>query len=71
MPASWRICLKEPRAPELAIMKMGFRRWRFFCIASPTSSVAAVHFSMTFSLRSSSLIRPMSYWSWISATSPS
>ena len=20
MPASWRICLKEPRAPELAIM---------------------------------------------------
>ena len=24
MPASWRICLNEPRAPELAIMKMGF-----------------------------------------------
>ena len=23
MPASWRICLNEPRAPELAIMKMG------------------------------------------------
>ena len=24
MPASWRICENEPRAPELAIMKMGF-----------------------------------------------
>ena len=24
MPASWRICLNEPRAPELAIMKIGF-----------------------------------------------
>ncbi len=23
MPASWRICLNEPRAPELAIMKIG------------------------------------------------
>ena len=24
MPASWRICLNEPRAPELAIMNTGF-----------------------------------------------
>ena len=24
MPASWRICLNDPRAPELAIMKTGF-----------------------------------------------
>ena len=24
MPASWRICFIEPRAPELAIMKTGF-----------------------------------------------
>ena len=24
MPASWRICLNDPRAPELAIMKIGF-----------------------------------------------
>ena len=23
MPASWRICLNDPRAPELAIMKTG------------------------------------------------
>ncbi len=71
MPASWRICLNEPRAPELAIMKMGFSTSRFSCIASPTSSVAAVHFSTTFSWRSSGEIRPMSYWSWTSATSPS
>ena len=69
MPASWRICLNEPRAPELAIMKMGFRWSRLSCIASPTSSVAAVHFSTTASLRSSWEIRPVSYWSWISPTS--
>ena len=71
IPASWRICLKEPRAPELAIMKMGFRWSRLRCIASPTSSVAAVHFSMTASLRSSCEIRPVSYWSWIAPTSAS
>ena len=34
MPASWRICLNEPRAPELAIMKMGFSSSRFSSIAS-------------------------------------
>ncbi len=71
MPASWRICLNDPRAPELAIMKMGFNSWRWSFIASPTSSVAAFHFSTTSSLRSSWEIRPMSYWSWISETSPS
>ena len=69
MPASWRICLNEPRAPELAIMKIGLRWCRLSCIAWPTSSVAEVHFSTTASLRSSSVIRPMSYWSWISPTS--
>ena len=68
IPASWRICLNEPRAPELAIMKMGFRWSRLSCIAWPTSSVAAVHFSTTASLRSSWVIRPVSYCSWISAT---
>ena len=68
MPASWRICLKEPRAPELAIMKMGFSSSRCSAIASPTTSVASFHLAVTFSLRSSSEIRPMSYWSWISAT---
>ena len=71
MPASWRICLNEPRAPELAIMKMGFSWSRFSSIASATSSVASVHLSTTASWRSSWVIRPMSYWSWISATSAS
>ena len=33
MPASWRICLNEPRAPELAIMKIGFSSWRLSSIA--------------------------------------
>ena len=71
MPASWRICLIVPRAPESAIMRIGLRRSKFFSIASATSSVAAVHLSTTASWRSSCVIRPMSYWSWISATSPS
>ncbi len=71
MPASWRICLNEPRAPELAIMKMGFSSSRCSCIASPTSSVAPFHLSITASLRSSWEIRPMSYWSRMSATSDS
>ena len=71
MPASWRICLKEPRAPELAIMKMGFRTSKCSSIAAATASVACVHLSTTASWRSSWVIRPMSYWSWISATSAS
>ena len=71
MPASWRICLNEPRAPELAIMKMGFSSSKLSCIASATASVASVHLSTTASWRSSCVIRPMSYWSWISATSAS
>ena len=41
MPASWRICLNDPRAPEFAIMNTGFSGNRLRCIASPTSSVAA------------------------------
>ena len=40
-------------------------------MASATSSVASFHFSVTASWRSSWVIRPMSYESWISATSPS
>ena len=68
MPASWRICLKEPRAPELAIMKIGLSSSRFLIIASATSSVASFHFSTTASCRSSWVIRPMSYWSEISDT---
>ena len=40
----------------------------FLIIASPTSSVAAFHWFVTARWRSSSVIRPSSYWSWISAT---
>ena len=52
-------------------MKIGLSWSKCFSIASATSSVAAVHFSTTASWRSSWVIRPMSYWSWISATSAS
>ena len=61
IPASWRIWLNDPRAPELAIMKIEFVSWRFSFMASATSSVACVHSAMTRSLRSSSVIRPRSY----------
>ena len=61
MPASWRIWLNDPRAPELAIMKIEFVWWRFSFIASATSSVACVQTATTRSLRSSSVIRPRSY----------
>ena len=40
IPASWRICLNDPRAPELAIMKIGFSSSRLSSIACATSSVA-------------------------------
>ena len=69
MPASWRICLNEPRAPELAIMKIGFSVSRFSIIASATSSVAAFHCSTTASWRSSWVISPSSYWLVMSPTS--
>ena len=71
MPASWRICLNEPRAPELAIMKMGFSVVEVVLHRLADLVGGGVHFSTTASLRSSSEIRPMSYWSWISPTSPS
>ena len=68
MPASWRICLNEPRAPELAIMKIGFRTSRFWTIASATTSVHSFHCSTTASWRSSCVMSPMSYWLVSSAT---
>ena len=71
MPASWRIWLKDPRAPELAIMKMVFVWWRLSFIASATSSVASVHSATTRSFRSSSVIRPRSYSRSTLATSSS
>ena len=68
IPASWRICLNDPRAPELAIMKIGLSVSRFAIIASATSSVAAFHCSTTASWRSSWVISPSSYWPVISPT---
>ena len=56
MPASWRICLNEPRAPELAIMKIGLSSSRLRSIACPTSSVALSHREVTASLRSSAVM---------------
>ncbi len=59
--ASWRICVNEPRAPELAIMKIGFSSRRFFSIAAATASVASVQIVVMISWRSSSVMRPRSY----------
>ena len=56
MPASWRICLNEPRAPELAIMKMGFNSSRLSSIALATSSVALFQWAVTASWRSSAVM---------------
>ena len=63
MPASWRICVNEPRAPELAIMKIGFSSSSEFSIASATVSVASVQRFTMISCRSSSVIRPRACWS--------
>jgi hypothetical protein len=34
IPASWRICWAEPRAPESAMMKMGLKLGCFFSLPS-------------------------------------
>ena len=68
IPASWRIWLNDPRAPESAIMNTVLVRWRLACIASPTLLVASVQTSTTRSLRSSSVIIPRRYSRSISAT---
>ena len=68
MPASWRICLNDPRAPELAIMKIGFSSKSVFSIASATASVPSVQMLTMLSCRSSSVIRPRSYCASTSAT---
>jgi hypothetical protein len=41
----------------------------FSIMAWATSSVAAFHLSVTARCRSSCVIRPSSYWSWIARTS--
>ena len=56
IPASWRICLNDPRAPELAIMKMGFNSSRLSSIACATSSVARFQWAVTASWRSSAVM---------------
>ena len=56
IPASWRICLNDPRAPELAIMKIGFSSSRLSSIAWATSSVASSQRRVTASLRSSAVM---------------
>ena len=61
IPASWRIWLNDPRAPELAIMKIGFVLSRLSIIRSATASVASVQIATMRSSRSSSVIRPRSY----------
>ena len=54
MPASWRICENEPRAPESAIIEIGFSSSRFSTHAPcATSSVARSHSPVTASWRSS------------------
>ena len=68
MPASWRICLNDPRAPELAIMKIGLSSSRLSSIACATSSVARSQSARSCSLRSSSESSPSSYWDSISVT---
>src|SRR5438034_152198 len=67
MPASWRICLKDPRAPELAIMKIGFSSSSVASIASATVSVPSVQIATIDSCRSDSVISPRSY---CASTSP-
>ena len=56
IPASCRICLNDPRAPELAIMKIGFSSSRLSSIALATSSVALSQRAVTDSLRSSAVM---------------
>ena len=62
MPAICRTCIMFPRAPEFTIMKTGFVVGKFSSIASATSLVAWVQISMSSWRRSSSVIRPRSYW---------
>ncbi len=71
MPASWRICLNDPRAPELAIMKIGLSRKRCASMAAATSSVARSQSFTTSSWRSSALISPRPKYSSTSSTSSS
>ena len=71
IPASWRIWENEPRAPESAIIAIGFSGVRCARSASPTSSVARSHRSVTASWRSSWVISPSRYLPSMPASSSS
>ena len=61
MPASWRSCANDPRAPESAIIAIGLSWSRLSTIAFATSSVASVQIDVICSWRSDSVMRPWSY----------
>ncbi len=77
MPASWRTCSLEPRAPESAIMKIGLNSFPgaassafiSFIMASETASVARCQMSMILLWRSPSVIAPWALWLSTSRTS--
>jgi hypothetical protein len=58
MPASWRICIQLPRAPEVTMMLMAFSEANDARMASSTALVASVQMSMSSSRRSPSEMTP-------------
>ena len=76
MPASWRTCSREPRAPESAIRLIGLKT-PVSCsisrisrnISSETFSVTRCQMSMILLWRSPAVITPAERWFSISTTS--
>ena len=75
MPASWRTCSFDPRAPESAIMKMGLNSPLFVSarrmslnISSDTFSVARCQMSMILLWRSPAVMAPSRRWRSTSST---
>ena len=53
MPASWRICAAEPRAPESAIMKIELNDgWRAFLPSRSTTSISPSWFIIALAISS-------------------
>ena len=69
MPASWRICWTEPRAPDWDIISTEWKRSKELIVTLVTSSVALVQMSTVFWYRSSSVISPRRNCRSISSTS--
>ncbi len=69
IPASWRTCCSEPRAPESAIMKSGLKGVKVSITWSDTSSVVRIQRSMILFERSPSVMSPRRYWPSICSTS--